>query len=63
MRYVSGGKFWSIVEKEIENLKCNSDTGITYLDNEDWEGYEDVIEQQAIYNVKKKYCIKKEKTT
>ena len=58
MRYVSEGKFEHIVNKEIENLKCNTDTGIEYFDKEDYEGYEDVVGQQAIYNVRKKYRIK-----
>ena len=58
MRHVSVGKFEEIVKKEIENLKCNSDVGMDYIMCEDWESYEIEIENQALYNVKKKYCIK-----
>lgn len=58
MRYVSERKFEQIVNKEIENLKCNSDTGIEFIMCEDWESYEIEIENQALYNVRKKYKIK-----
>ena len=37
MKYVSIGKFNEIVNKEIENLKCNTDIGMEYIMNDDWE--------------------------
>lgn len=54
MRYVSEGKFEQIVNKEIERLKTNTDVGIDYIMCEDWESYEIEIENQALYNVRKK---------
>ena len=70
MRYVSKGKFEYIVEKEIENLKCNSDIGLyesselceldenDNLDKMDWEYYENFIYDIAYKNVSRKYKIK-----
>ena len=70
MRYVSKGKFEYIVEKEIENLKCNSDCGLyesceldennnLNLDTLDYEYYENFVYDIAYKNVARKYCIKK----
>lgn len=69
MRYVSEGKFYDIVEKEVENLKCNSDcgwyesceldeNGLFDLDTIDWEYYENFVYDKAFKNVSKKYRIK-----
>ena len=69
MRYVSKGKFEYIVEKEIENLKCNSDyglyenceldeNGVFILDTLDCESYENFIYDKALEKVSKKYKIK-----
>ena len=67
MRYVSEGKFYNIVEKEIENLKCNSDCGLyesceldenDNLDKMDWEYYENFVYDIAYKNVSRKYKIK-----
>ena len=69
MRYVSEGKFFDIVEKEFENLKCNSDCGMYEsselnekgeldLDNIDWEYYENFVYDTAVKKVSKKYKIK-----
>ena len=69
MRYVSKGKFEYIVEKEIENLKCNSDygfyescetdeDGVFNLDTLDYEYYENFIYDIAYKNVSRKYKIK-----
>ena len=69
MRYVSEGKFYNIVEKEIENLKCNSDIGLyesceldennnLNLDTLDYESYENFVYDIAYKNVSRKYKIK-----
>ena len=69
MRYVSEGKFYNIVEKEIENLKCNSDIGLyesceldsngkLNLDTLDYEYYENFVYDIAYKNVARKYKIK-----
>ena len=69
MRYVSEGKFYVIVEKEFENLKCNSDcgwyesceldeNGMFILDTLDYEYYEDFVYNEAFKNASKKYRIK-----
>ena len=69
MRYVSEGKFYNIVEKEFENLKCNSDCGLyesceldennnLNLDTLDYEYYENFIYDKALEKVSKKYKIK-----
>ena len=69
MRYVSKGKFEYIVEKELENLKCNSDcglyesceldeNGVFILDTLDCEYYENFIYDIAYKNVSRKYKIK-----
>ena len=69
MRYVSEGKFYNIVEKEFENLKCNSDCGLyesceldennnLNLDTLDYEYYENFIHNIAYKNISKKYKIK-----
>ena len=69
MRYVSKGKFEYIVEKEIENLKCNSECGLyesceldsngkLNLDTLDCEYYENFIYDIAYKNVSRKYKIK-----
>lgn len=69
MRYVSKGKFYDIIEKEIDSLKCNSDCGLYEscklnkngkpdLSTIDWEYYEDFIYNEAFKNVLKKYKIK-----
>lgn len=57
-KFVSEGKFEQIINKEIENLKCNSDLAIEYIDK-DYEYYLTIVENQALYNVSKKYKIKK----
>ena len=69
MRYVSEGKFYNIVEKEFENLKCNSDCGLyesceldennnLNLDTLDCEYYENFVYDKAIEKVSRKYKIK-----
>ena len=69
MRYVSKGKFEYIVEKEFENLKCNSDIGLyesceldennnLNLDTLDYESYENFVYDKALEKVSKKYKIK-----
>ena len=69
MRYISEGKFYNIVEKEIENLKCNSDIGLyesceldsngkLNLDTLDYEYYENFVYDIAYKNVARKYKIK-----
>ena len=69
MRYVSEGKFYTIVEKEFENLKCNSDCGLyesceldennnLNLDTLDYESYENFVYDIAYKNVARKYKIK-----
>ena len=69
MRYVSRGKFNDIINREIENLKCNSDCGLYEscnlnedgefdLDTIDWEYYENFVYGVAFKNVSKKYRIK-----
>ncbi len=69
MRYVSEGKFYDIVDKEVESLKTNSDIGwyesceldedgLFNLDTIDWDYYENFIYDVAYHNVLKKYRIK-----
>ena len=69
MRYVSEGKFYNIVEKEFENLKCNSDCGLyesceldennnLNLDTLDCEYYENFVYDKALEKVSRKYKIK-----
>lgn len=69
MRYVSRGKFNDIINREIENLKYNSDCGLYEsceldengeldLDKMDWEYYENFIYNKAFEKVSKKYRIK-----
>lgn len=69
MRYVSEGKFYDIVNKEVENLKCNSDcgwyesckldeNGMFDLDTIDWEYYEEFVYDKALEKVSEKYKIK-----
>ena len=69
MRYVSKGKFEYIVEKEFENLKCNSDcglyesceldeNGVFILDTLDCEYYENFVYGKALEKVSRKYKIK-----
>lgn len=69
MRYISEGKFYDTVEKEFENLKCNSDCGVyesckldedgnLNLDTLDYEYYENFVYDKALENIAKKYKIK-----
>lgn len=69
MRYVSEGKFYDIVDKEVENLRYNSDCGLyesceldnngkLNLDTIDYEYYENFIYDKALENISKKYRIK-----
>lgn len=69
MRYINEGKFYDIVNKEVESLKCNSECGLyesckldedgnLNLDTLDYEYYEDFVYDKAFENVAKKYKIK-----
>jgi hypothetical protein len=69
MRYVNEEKFYDIVNKEVENLKCNSDIGLyesceldsngkLNLDTLDYEYYENFIYDKALEKVSEKYKIK-----
>lgn len=69
MKYISEKKFFDIVDKEVESLKCNSDCGMyesceyneagePNLENIDWEYYENFVYNRAYNNVLKKYRIK-----
>lgn len=71
MRYVKNGKYNDIVNKEMEKLRCNSDTGLWvfvndegeyvedyWQDREKLELYEEILWKTAELNVSKKYKIK-----